>query len=355
MNKHYCMNCMEPLEDPAVPCPSCGFSEEAYAKRMEGLPPENLPLHHILHGKYLVGRVQSLIPSNLKFVHQGFRYLGLNQETGKKVIIWEYAPDSACGISRRLDNGTIEWNTELISRRILVNSPQSSAAARQPGLSDLLIQFVLRAQSASVLKPTAFTAAYLESRYDIFEENGTVYIVSAAPENDSLRSLLELCGTFEPVAGLKLLIPVIRSVADLHVQGLIHGNISIDTIFQKDNRLYLTGLGAPDGIGMHQVYDPRSEDILVCDPQPRLHMPKMDQRRPSPMLDVYQLCEVLYSALIIGADYKDIPRDISREVILPDDINLILEIVLRKGLSLNPADRYPNAAELLAALAQVIT
>lgn len=349
MESSYCMNCMAPLPEGLDKCPCCGFQEETYRSQLEAQSSQPLPLRHILNGKYMVGRIQGLLHTRYRYAYQGFQYIGLDLAAGKTVDIWEYAPDGDDPAGTRQPDGSILWDRALIQSRLAPYSRERSL-----GLSDLLLPFVLRGRQASLVRTTPAIYSHLETAYDIFEENGTAYVVCPHHNDYSLRHLLQLCGSLEPSEGLKMLGGVVQAVADLHAQGLTHGNITIDTILLKGSRLYLTGLGEPDGFRIPPLFDPQTIENEDGNFLRRRHFPAMDEAQITPATDVYQLCEVIYDCLIAGANDTDIVRNADSSVKLPQDINLILEIVLQKGLALHPSQRYPNAGELRAALEQVI-
>lgn len=203
-----CPGCMNDNGGEQI-CSICGHTSEQKNER------EQLPIRFMLSDRYLIGKA---INSNL----EGIIYMGYDNVTDTPVHIKEYFPK---GIAVRNPDKTVS----VIS---------GNEFSYNEGLIDFIeINRKLIASELPSIIPT----------FSVFEENGTVYSVTAIVSGITLKSFLERNGgmlRWEQVRPLFL--PLIDTVKGLHEQGIIHGGISPETVLVgRDGKLRLTGICIP--------------------------------------------------------------------------------------------------------------
>ena len=67
--------------------------------------------------------------------------------------------------------------------------------------------------------------------YDVVIENNTAYIVMEFLEGETLKRYLEREGRIAPERAVSMMLPIIRTLEQVHAQGLLHRDISPDNIF----------------------------------------------------------------------------------------------------------------------------
>ena len=207
--KNLCLACMEQLEDPSAPCPSCGASREEQEQQPEGfLRPGTL-----LGERFLSGRLRY---ANGEFAE----YLGYDMVDQRKVLLREFYPRA---FSCRGEDGR--------SLQVLEGKEEDFEDYAQA--FDLLIKKLAAQPVTEAMVPPV---GYLR-------EGGTRYGVFQYLETLSFEEFLERSGgpLRWPVAK-KLFMPLFTSLSNLHSRGLLHlgigpGNVLIDST----GRLWLQG------------------------------------------------------------------------------------------------------------------
>ena len=188
-----CMNCMGKLDGSGV-CPNC---------RQSGIPenaPEYLPQHTVLDGQYLLGRV-------LRANGESAVYLALSGETGKTVEIREFFPTRLCARSG-----------------FQVNPKPGFEIQYKAFLSD----FIDLHRTLSRLRDVPLLVPVL----DLFEANGTVYVVSELFGGIRFGDFLNInVGELSWEQTREFLFPVLMSLQHLHENGILHRAISPDTLY----------------------------------------------------------------------------------------------------------------------------
>jgi serine/threonine protein kinase len=192
-----CMGCMEPRGS-AMVCPECGWRE--------GTLPDStlqLPARTVLHDVYLLGKA-------LGQGGFGVVYLAWDTEHEDKRAVKEYLPTSLA--IRARDGRTVRPSTNQ---------------NREP-FSYGLEKFV---QEAGALKRFA-GHPNIVGVLDFFEGNGTAYIVMKYVEGLTLKQYLDDKGGKVPFeTALKILIPVMDALREVHAAGILHRDISPDNIY----------------------------------------------------------------------------------------------------------------------------
>lgn len=201
---HLCMECMKNKGEAEI-CPYCNYRDDG----LQTTP--YLATKTWLMDRYLVGKVMT-------FDAEGVTYIGWDNILQSPVLVREFLPDGLC---LRAENG-------------LQVTPVSSADFTACLGEFLDLHRALgRMRELGALFPV----------YDIFETNGTAYVVSEYTESITLNEFLHRNRetlTFEQAR--TLLLPAVSTLASLHSADIIHGGISPDTLYVgKDGKLRFGG------------------------------------------------------------------------------------------------------------------
>ena len=212
-----CFGCMEDFQ--GYPCPNCGY-DPAKDKHMEyALPPET-----ILAGKYMAGRV-------LGQGGFGITYIGWDIALERKVAIKEYYPSGQ--VSRSPGTRNLTWY-----------SSEQSLHARQDGMQMFLKEARKMVKADSI--PGVVRVL------DLFQENGTAYIVMEFVEGETLKARLLRDGSMDWETAKKVFRPVISAMEQVHAFGLIHRDLSPDNLMLlPDGSVKILDLGAAKDLSLN--------------------------------------------------------------------------------------------------------
>ena len=212
-----CFGCMEDFQ--GYPCPNCGY-DPAKDKHMEyALPPET-----ILAGKYMAGRV-------LGQGGFGITYIGWDIALERKVAIKEYYPSGQ--VSRSPGTRNLTWY-----------SSEQSLHARQDGMQMFLKEARKMVKADSI--PGVVRVL------DLFQENGTAYIVMEFVEGETLKARLLRDGPMDWETAKKIFRPVISAMEQVHAFGLIHRDLSPDNLMLlPDGSVKILDLGAAKDLSLN--------------------------------------------------------------------------------------------------------
>ncbi len=203
------MGCMQPISEFSETCYHCGYP-------VSGQNPQGyLRVRTRLSDRYIAGRV-------LERRVDAAVYIGYDVSSRCAVLIREALPE-----------GLVEREGDTVR----------PLSGREVVFDDCLERF--RRQARAIGRMRDLPAVL--PMYDLFEENGTVYTVSDRVEGMPFRKYLETVGgrlSWEDAR--PLMVPLISSLSSLHAAGLVHLNISPDTLLvDGENRLRLDGWQIP--------------------------------------------------------------------------------------------------------------
>lgn len=277
---HYCMNCMEPLEDDSAVCAKCHYDNQVKTDAPDQLP------NTVLNGKYLVGRA-------LGQGGFGITYIGLDLNLLMKVAIKEYYPKDCATRTTHSDRSVIPYTGE---REIAFLRGREKFLAE----AQMLARFTDMPSIVNVR--------------DYFMEHGTAYIVMDFVQGKTLLQEIRDRGGRLPVAEtLSLFRPLMEDLAALHEQHIIHRDISPDNIIiNKQNRLILLDFGA----ARQFAEDEHSYTINLKHgyAPPEQYSAKAEQ---GGFTDVYALCATIYATIIGKKPPEAIERVMQTEVLVP--------------------------------------
>lgn len=314
MSERLCMGCMKKYSDAYNACPYCGFPADAGPQEPYHLNPGT-----IIGGKYIVGRAVG---------YGGFSvtYIGYDYSIEKRVAIKEYLP--------------------------------SEFATRSPGTSTVSIfsgdkaeqfhggieKFVDEAKRLARFRGTPGVTEV----YDVVIENNTAYIVMEFLEGETLKRYLEREGRIAPERAVSMMLPIIRTLDQVHAQGLLHRDISPDNIFlTSSGEVKLIDFGAA-----RQATSTSHSKSLSVIVTPGYAPPEQYRSRgeQGSWTDVYGCGAVLYKMITgitpedsMDRSTKDNLEDVSRfSLDIPENI----ENAIMNALNLEIEERTPDMQTL---------
>lgn len=268
-----CLGCMERYEAFDSICPHCGY--------VNGTPPSeqyHLVPGTILHNKYLLGRV-------LGYGGFGVTYIAWDEILQRKVAVKEYMP------------------RECASRMAGTKRLSLFSGERTEQFHNGLEAFKEEASKLMKLHDLDGTVRL----FDLFEENGTAYLVMEYLDGENLAEVLKEKGKIPVEEALELLVPIMKSLKEIHGLDLIHRDISPDNIFlTKSGEVKLLDFGSARYSVLAQN---KSMSVIIKQgyAPPEQYQVSRDQ---GPWTDVYSLAATFYT-MITG----EVPEDaISRMV-----------------------------------------
>ena len=217
MEFNRCPGCMEPSQE--NPCSRCGFDSRS-PSGMEYA----LPLNTILAGKYVVGRV-------LGQGGFGITYIGWDLALERKVAIKEYYPSGQ--VSRTQGTQSLTWYTT-----------EQASVARKSGME----MFLKEARKMVKVDNIPGVVRVLE----LFQENGTAYIVMEFVEGETLKTRLQKTGPLSWSQAKAIFEPVVHAMSKVHRAGLVHRDLSPDNLMlTADGSVKILDLGAAKDLNVN--------------------------------------------------------------------------------------------------------
>lgn len=295
-------------------CPYCGYKKGTAEKSKNHLSPGT-----VLIDRYLIGRC-------LGQGGFGITYIAWDQRLYQKVAIKEFMPTS---LASRL-TGRMEitcYNDEAQERF-------QNGIRRMLDESRRLAQFN---ELESVVKV-----------YDCFEANQTAYIIMEYLDGENIKDILEENGPFSYAETVKIMLPVLRALRDIHATGLIHRDISPDNIFLCHNgKVKLLDFGSAR---VASGEDEKSLSIILKPgyaPQEQYS----SSASQSAGTDVYAVCATAYKMLTGLTPIDSLERRVQADKLEP--INELVSIpadaaqAIMQGLAIDVADRLRTVEPLL--------
>lgn len=303
------------------PCPHCGF-DIAKVKH----PFVALPIGTILNGRYLTGRV-------LGVGGFGVTYVALDMTLEICVAIKEFLPS---GIAYREDD----------HYTMTVRAPEEQVKF-DTGASKFLEEARLLAKLRDV--PNIVTVQ------DYFRENNTAYFVMEYIEGVDLMKYTQMHGgKLSYQEAIRLLLPIIDSLAHVHAHNLLHRDISPDNIVvMKNGSTRLLDFGA----ARLAVDSDKSKSIILK----HGFAPEEQYRKhgnQGPWSDEYALAATMY--LILTAEMPPDAIERVHEDTMKSPIELGVDIpqsandALMKALAVRATDRFPDMASFSAAITRQV-
>ena len=299
-------------------CPHCHWPGDVLRSLPQALRPGT-----VLAGRYRTGKVLG---------QGGFAltYLALDQSLEIRLCVKEYFP---ANLALRQDDGSVR-----------IKDPDGAEAFNE-GRTRFL-------HEARILARFEGHPGIVPVR-DVFEERGTVYIITGYLEGLTLKQFLREQGGKIPFdRALSLFMPVMDSLRAVHKAGVIHRDVSPENIFlTTDGQVKLLDFGsalALDGAdrGFTVVVKPGYAPAEQYE----------EGGDQGTWTDVYGLAASLYRSLTGVLPPTGPERAAGKALKTPSELDVSLspsqEAVLLKALAEAPQDRYPEMEAFQRALVE---
>ena len=305
-------------------CAYCGLQQDKYRPIPRCLRPGMC-----LRDRYILGRV-------LGEGSFGISYIAWDCLLDTVVAIKEYFPASL--VSRHISEEDEDTNVYIYEKRESQKYQES------------LKKYLGEAKSLSAY----YDLDGIVSVRDFFYANNTAYIVMGYVDGISVKEYVEKNGPIEGEKFLRMLEPVIQSLAKVHQTGVLHRDISPDNmLLTRDEKLVLIDFGAARKENINMT---RSMTVVFK----RGFSPEEQYRtrgQQGAWTDVYALCATAYYALTGKAPDESIQR------VLEDDMPSLTEMTdvdlpmrqkraFMKGMTVDFHHRYQTMDELYQGLYQ---
>lgn len=307
-----CMGCMTTVA--SAICPTCGFDPDS-----EAANPLRLPLRTLLGGQYDVGKVLG---------HGGFgiTYLGWDRNLHFKVAIKEYLPGD---MATRSPDGTavtpFSRHQETFRYGLERFLEEARALARfreHPGIVDVV---------------------------NFFRDHGTGYLVMSYVEGRDLKTFLaERGGRIPSELAVRVIVPVMDALREVHAAGMLHRDISPDNIYltRPANQVKLMDFGA----ARYATSEKSHSLSIVLKPGYAPEEQYRTRGRQGPWTDVYALGATFYKLITGTTPPESLERKERDELVAPSRLGVAieprLEAALLRSLAVRQADRFQSIEEL---------
>ena len=277
-------------------------------------------LHYLRKETRLIGRYT--IKSVLGQGGFGITYLGMDELYQRKVAIKEFFPQ-----------GIVTRNTEY-EDTVTVTYVEEKADYEK-GKE----RFLKEARTMAKFSKNEGIVKVL----DFFEINNTAYIVMEYLEGITLKQYIRENQRITLEELVRLLVPLIESLDEIHSQGMIHRDISPDNIMVlPDGRIKLMDFGAA------RDYTKFGEKTLSIVLKPGYAPPEQYQTHgiQGPWTDIYALCATMYKCITEETPPDAIDRVIDDHLKKISEFGITIppkvESVIIKGMSVSAKDRYQD-------------
>ena len=316
MSDFLCCGCMEHVGE-GQPC-SCGFDGSVYRTAPHHLIPGTL-----IRNRYVLGKV-------LGEGGFGITYVGRDAVLDLKVAVKEFYMTGYVNRNNTF-SPMVEVSVGRHAEQFLKNKEKFLKEAR-------------------VLAKFANEKGIVGIR-DFFEDNNTAYIVMDFLTGETLKSHLKEVGKLSWQETIKLMTPVINSLAQVHKQNIIHRDISPDNIMLTDKgEVSLLDFGAA-----REVSDTDIKSLsVILKPGFAPEEQYRSKGQQGPWTDIYALCATIYSCITGVLPDDSMERMFEDNLKSPHELEpscgLAISNVIMKGMAVRQKDRYQTIDELLSDL-----
>lgn len=281
-----------------------------------------MEMNTVLAGKYLVKAKKS---KNGQCVY----YEGYDLCDEVQVLIQEYFPESL-----------VYRDTKSVIPRVLLKD--SSCHDRyHRGMEAFVKEAMFLSQFAQV--------SGVISVKDMFNENGTVYIVREYVEGITLYDYVRNRGNIlTETEALQFLKPVMEALEAIHKAGYYHGDFtSREVILTNTNQIKLLGFSEDHKFGINDIKMP---PVVILHP---VGAPEQYHSRAKigPWTDVFCVCALLYGLLsgkqIPCIEDRLLGKDVTKFEELRIKVRPNTSEAIMKGLALRAEDRIQSIKELM--------
>lgn len=306
----YCMGCMMEMEEHLQVCPHCGYDERNAVQESYYLTPGT-----VIGGKYIVGKA-------LKYGGYTVKYIGLDAEHDRRVMIGEYLPS--------------DFSTRSQGESMVTIYSGDALDQFQQGL----VTFLNEGNRIQQLGDMPGIARV----YDCVAENDTGYVISEYLEGRTLKEVLDAGKVFQPKEAASLICSILKGLSRLHPQDIIHCDIAPETIMlTTDRKVKLLDFGAT-----RYVTTANSKSLAIILKQgyaPEEQYRSQGQR--GPWTDVYALGAVMYRMITGKVPTESVERALEDDLQEPSKLGIAMhpsmENALMNALNVYQKDRTPSA------------
>ncbi len=307
------MGCMDEYDFTYDVCPYCGYVHGSGPGSPDQLPPMTVILN-----RYVLGRAISRSKSKII-------YIAWDSKLQTKVVVKEYLPSVFASRAEGEENVVCHSDETRLSflsgiKRVLEDGKRLARLSDIDGIAQV---------------------------YDCGEANGTAYVIMELLEGETLSERLDYENSFSFSDTVGIMLPVLQTLSELHKAGLVHADISPDSIFICDSgEVKLIDFGS---FGAGALTDEKSRTYMLkagyAPPERYGHSEIL-----TPATDVYSVCAVIYRMLTGETPPESVVRRLSNSGMIdlmgygdiPDDA---AEAVMR-GMAVSAGDRIYGAEEL---------
>jgi DNA-binding beta-propeller fold protein YncE/predicted Ser/Thr protein kinase len=175
--------------------------------------------------------------------------------------------------------------------------------------------------------------------YDSREVDGELIVAMRLVAGGDLRGVIDREGPLEPERALALLGQVADALDAAHAAGIVHRDVKPHNVLVEGDRAYLSDFGLAKAVDESGG----GSGASVVGTAAYMSPEQWRGEAVGPPADVYSLGCVLYEAVTGVVPYA------RREAETEPEIPAGLEAAIERATAPRPEDRYPSAAELIAA------
>jgi eukaryotic-like serine/threonine-protein kinase len=238
---------------------------------------------------------------------------------------------------------------QLLGRQVAVKVLQHRFAEDQ----EFVERFRREASSAAGLSHPNVVAIFDRGEWD-----GTYYIAMEYLPGRSLKAIVREGGPMEPASAIEIVIQILRAAKFAHRRGIIHRDLKPhNVILDEEGRAKVTDFG----IARAGASDMTLTGSIMGTAQ-YLSPEQAQGKSVSETSDLYAVGIVLYELLTgrvpfdgdtaVSIALMQVSAQAPRPSALNPAVGPVLDAVVARALAKNPADRYGDADEFIAALEQ---
>ncbi len=283
-----CFYCMQEMLASQIKCPSCGRNPSDNKKE----------IYHITPGTWLENRY--FVGISEEYRGDSIIYSGYDKTLQQTVAIKEFFPLEYAVRGRDL------ISVDLYSKEF------------QMSYDDGLKAFIGEAKKLARFR----NIDGITRIYDVFQDNNTAYQIMEAVSGRSLADYIYEKGKLSVEETINLLEPVALALIKIHSEGLIHRNISPDTIFiDKDRKVKLTGFGA---VRTASAIATKSLSVII-DPGFSPAEQYMSSGNQGAWTDVYALAATMYKCITGVTPEESISRSKEDMLLRPSQYGIDID------------------------------
>ena len=182
---------------------------------------------------------------------------------------------------------------------------------------------------------------------DIFDENGTSYMVMDFVEGNTLQQIVETEGPMEYEMAVNYIVLVCEALSYIHSNNILHRDVTPNNIIvTPDNKIVLIDFGSARRFVENKT---QQHTILLTKGYAPLEQ-RNNKLRKGAFTDLYSLGAVFYF-LLTGVQPIDAIERTTEQMKEPIELNpnvpVQINAIIMKAMEMNSADRYQTAQELI--------